>query len=157
MSQWSIEEALKSSDVYSWERSEVSTSSDCDVILVVECTWKNHIGETGHVWASFIMDENHSQEWCDEDNGMWNNQQWVLWVWASLVSQFSFIQSLRIISVLDSSSLLNSNASYFIWMEVNSGKSIQSLTSQSITLNHNTRTTTECPLTKDEWFERRHI
>ena len=43
------------------------------------------------------------------------------------------------------------------WMEVNSGKSIQSLTSQSITLKHSTRTFTECTITKDDWFERRHI
>lgn len=34
--QWlhSVEVRLKSSDVYSWKRDEVSTSSDCDVILV---------------------------------------------------------------------------------------------------------------------------
>ena len=44
-----VETILKSSDVYSWERDEVSTASDCDVILVVECLWKIHIGETGHV------------------------------------------------------------------------------------------------------------
>ena len=31
------------------ERDEVSTAGDGDVILVVECLWKNHIGETGHV------------------------------------------------------------------------------------------------------------
>ena len=31
------------------ERDEVSTACDGDVILVVECLWKNHIGETGHV------------------------------------------------------------------------------------------------------------
>ena len=31
------------------ERGEVSTASDCDVILVVKCFWKIHIGETGHV------------------------------------------------------------------------------------------------------------
>ena len=47
-SRWSVEVALKSSDVYSWERDEVSTIL-CDVILVLECMWKNHIGETGHV------------------------------------------------------------------------------------------------------------
>ena len=29
---------------------EGGTSSDCDVILILECiTCKNHIGETGHV------------------------------------------------------------------------------------------------------------
>ena len=39
----------KSSDVYSWERDEVSTSLDCDVIHVVECIRKIHIGETGYV------------------------------------------------------------------------------------------------------------
>ena len=48
-SRWSIEEALKSPNVYSWERDEESTSSDCDVLLVMECIWKIHIGETGHV------------------------------------------------------------------------------------------------------------
>ena len=31
------------------EGGEVSTSSDCDVILVLECKWKIHIGETGYV------------------------------------------------------------------------------------------------------------
>ena len=47
---WSVEEALKSSDVYSWERDEVSTSCDCDVILVAECIpSEKHISETGHV------------------------------------------------------------------------------------------------------------
>ena len=39
----------KSSDVYLWERDEVNTSSDGDVIHVVECTWKNHVNETGYV------------------------------------------------------------------------------------------------------------
>ena len=38
----------KSSDVYSWERDEVRTIR-LDVISVVECMWKKHIGETGHV------------------------------------------------------------------------------------------------------------
>ena len=33
----------------SCERDEVSTACDGDVILVVECLWKNHIGESGHV------------------------------------------------------------------------------------------------------------
>ena len=37
------------SNVYLSEIHEVSTSSDCDVILVGECTWKIHIGEIGHV------------------------------------------------------------------------------------------------------------
>ena len=39
----------KSSNVYSWERDEESTSLDCDVSLIVECPWKIHIGETGHI------------------------------------------------------------------------------------------------------------
>ena len=42
-------------------------------------------------------------------------------------------------------------------MEVNSGKSSQSLTSQSLTLKHNKRTTLECTITKEEGFERRHV
>ena len=46
---WSVEVVLKSADVYSWERDEGSTSSDCNVTLVAECLWKIHIGETGHV------------------------------------------------------------------------------------------------------------
>ena len=71
-SRWSVEVVLKSSDVYSWERDEVSTSSDCDVIIVAECTWKIHIGEIGHVLSSFIVNENYSQEWCDEDSRMCN-------------------------------------------------------------------------------------
>ena len=49
------------------------------------------------------------------------------------------------------------NALRPIWMEVNSGKSSQSLTSQSITLKHNTRALIECPFTKLEGFERRHV
>ena len=108
----------------------------------------------------FIVDENHSPEWCDEDNGMYHykyHQFWVLWVWASLVNQFTFIHSLRIISVFESSFHLSFNAYQPIWMEVNSGKSSQSLTSQSLTLKHNTRTLLECTSTKDEWFERRHV
>ena len=44
-SRWSLEVASKSSDVYSWERNEVSTSSDCDVILVL----KRIIGRQSHV------------------------------------------------------------------------------------------------------------
>ena len=28
---------------------EVNTSSDCHVILVLECSFKGHIGEIGHV------------------------------------------------------------------------------------------------------------
>ena len=56
------------------ERDEVSTAGDGDVVLVLECSlWKNHIGETGHVYSSFIVDGNHSQERCDEDYRMWNN------------------------------------------------------------------------------------
>ena len=31
------------------ERDEVGTAGDGDVILVVECVRKNHIGESGHV------------------------------------------------------------------------------------------------------------
>ena len=46
---WPVETILKSSDVYSWERDEVSTSSDYDVPLVLECIWKIHVGKTGHV------------------------------------------------------------------------------------------------------------
>ena len=42
-------------------------------------------------------------------------------------------------------------------MEVNSGRSIQSLTSQSITLKHNTRTIIEWIKTEFEWFERRQV
>ena len=45
---WPVKTILKSSDVYSWERDEGSTIC-LDVILVVECFWKIHIGETGHV------------------------------------------------------------------------------------------------------------
>ena len=41
---------------------KVSTSSDCDVILALECLWKMHIGETGHVYTIVIVNENHSQE-----------------------------------------------------------------------------------------------
>ena len=115
----------------------------------------------------FTVDENHFQERCDEGYGMWNyNDQirlscmlwmlWVLWVWVNLVRQFTFISALRIISVL-AASFLNTNASSPIWMEVNSGKSSQSLTSQSITLKHNKRTTLECTITKEEGFERRHV
>ena len=50
-SRWSVEVVLKSSDVYSWERNEVSTASDCDVILVLEClsAYQSDSGETGHV------------------------------------------------------------------------------------------------------------
>ena len=160
---------------------------------------------------------------------MWNytcHWFWVMWVWASLVNQFTFMQSLRIISVLEASFLsyvnakspnwmeVNSgkssqsnhitinhsqtqhennhwmhtyhrrviwekacliiislwmrvlcnsrdgavkNASWPNWMEVNSGKSSQSLIPQSITLKHNTRTFTECTCTKHKWFERRQV
>ena len=108
----------------------------------------------------FIVDENHSPEWCDEDKRMCHytcQQFWVMWVWASLVSQFTFMKSLRMISVLDSSSLSNMNALLPNWMEVSSGKSIQSLTSQSITLKHSASTVIEWPITKCEWFERRHV
>ena len=34
------------------EGDEMSASYDCDVILVVECLWKIHIGETRHVYSS---------------------------------------------------------------------------------------------------------
>ena len=40
----------------------MSTSSDCDGLLIVECLWKMHIVETGHVYASFIVHENHFEE-----------------------------------------------------------------------------------------------
>ena len=72
---WPVKTVLKSADVCWWERDEVSTSSDCDVILVLECKWKMHIGETGHVWTSFQVGEKHSRDWCDEDTWMchWNS------------------------------------------------------------------------------------
>ena len=55
------------------EGDEMSASYDCDVILVVECLLcEIHVSETGHVYSSFKVDENHSQEGCDEDNGMCN-------------------------------------------------------------------------------------
>ena len=49
-SRWSVELVLKSSDVYSWERDEVSTIL-CDVSFILKCIFwrKIHIGETGHV------------------------------------------------------------------------------------------------------------
>ena len=53
-------------DVYSWEKDEVGAFRH-DVILVVEGLWEVHIGKIGDVWTSFIMDENHSREWYDED------------------------------------------------------------------------------------------
>ena len=109
---------------------------------------------------NFTVNENHSRKWYDEEHRMWSyhdRRLWVLWVWASLVSQFSFVSALRMISVVEASISLNMNAFLPIWMEVNSGKSIQSLTGEEITLKHNTRTITECPFTKDKWFERRQV
>ena len=126
------------------------------------CT-RMHLEDT-HRWDGACLNIIHSgweysREWCDEDYGMWNykyHQFWVMWVWSSLVNQFTFISSPRIISVSDSSSL-NMNALLPIWIEVNSGKSIQSPTSQSITLKHNTRTIRKHPLSQLERFERRHV
>ena len=92
----------------------------------------------------FIRDGDNCQEWCDGNYKMSDACSWVKWVWANLVNQFTRWESLRIINVAEASSALNENAPSPIWMEVNSGKSSQSLTSQSFTLKHNTRTTTEC-------------
>ena len=39
----------------------MSTSNDRDVIIIYECIWKIHIGETGHIYTSSIVYENHSQ------------------------------------------------------------------------------------------------
>ena len=104
----------------------------------------------------FIRDGNNSQEWCDGNYKMSDARPWVKWVWASLVNQFTFMLSLRMISVPEAF-FLKVNALSPIWMEVSWGKSIQSLTSQSITLKHNTRTTTECLPANYERFERRHV
>ena len=60
------------------------------------------------------------------------------------------------INVLALSSL-NLNALYPILMEVKLGKSIQSLTSQSFTLKHNTRAIMEGSSAKLKCLERRHI
>ena len=163
MSRWSVEESLKSSDVYSWERNEVSTSADCDVILVVEglSAYQSDSGETGHVLWLSKSEENHSREWCDEDCRRYNNQmytqQWVLSTSGDLISQFTFMQSLRIINVVEESPLLKQNANLPIWMEVNSGKSIQSLTLQSITLKHSASTIMEHVWTKHECIKRAHV
>lgn len=108
------------------------------VLLLVECPWKIHIGETGHVYASFIVHENHFEEWCSEDYGMcnWNTLShllfWVLWVWANLVNQFPFILSPFSINVVESSSL-HANACSPNSKSSNSGRSVGS---------HDTRNTT---------------
>ena len=131
-----------------------------NVPVMIECVWKNHIGETGHVWTLLHLPRIHFQEWCDAYKIMYccqRYQLWVLWVWAGLINQFIFMLALRMINVADSSWIVNENTFSPIWMEANSGKSTQSITSQAITLKHNTRTIVECISTKLEWFERRHI
>ena len=86
-SQWSFEVALKSADVYSWQRDEMSTSSDCDVILVLECIWKNHIGEIGHVYISF------RRRWESLSITMWRGQRNVLLLLPVAVSDLSLGKS----------------------------------------------------------------
>mgnify|MGYP006924630457 FL=1 len=39
----------------------MSTSNDCDVMIVVEYVWQIYIVEFGHVYTSFIVYENYSQ------------------------------------------------------------------------------------------------
>ena len=58
----SVEVVLEGSDVYSSELNDVTTSTDCHVILVVEClVRKNHRVEIGHAYASLTADDNHSE------------------------------------------------------------------------------------------------
>ena len=66
-----------------------------NVPVMIECIWKSHIGETGHVWASLHWPRIHFQEWHDADTGMccflhhllW--VLWVLWVLEGLASRLS--------------------------------------------------------------------
>ena len=69
-----------------------------------------------------------------------------------------FISSspLRMINSLDSSSL-KLNAPQPSRMEVNSGKSSHHSLFKPFTLKYNTRTPTECTLTKQNWFQTGHV
>ena len=67
-----------------------------NVPVMIECVWKNHIGETGHVWTLLHLPRIHFQEWCDAYKRMYccqRYQLWVLWVWAGLINQFIFIHA----------------------------------------------------------------
>ena len=111
-----------------------------DVPLVVECRWKMHIvgiSKTGHVYASFIVHENHFEEWCSEDKGMFYYPDthlllWVLWVWASLVHHLPFISSPFNFNVVESA-FLHANACSPNSKLSNAGRSVGS---------HDTRNTT---------------
>ena len=68
------------------------------------------------------------------------------------IHQFISSYPLRMINSVDSS-LLKQNALLPSWMEVNSGKSIHYSLSTPFTLKYCTRTTTECTLSKQKWFQ----
>ena len=65
--------------------------------------------------------------------------------------------SLRMFNSVESSSFWNWNASVPNWMEVNSGKSIHHSQPKQFTLKCNTRTTTECLITKPNGSQFRQI
>ena len=135
----------------------ISLTRNVNVHVCNERIRKSHIGEIGHVYTSLQANMNHSREWCDEDNGMKRCHQW--WesgAWSSLFHQSTPKSSLCIISVV-LLSFSNMRAPWFIWMDSSSGKSSQSLTSQSLTLKHSTSTARKRKTTKLEWFESRHV
>ena len=59
---WQIWMTSQGSNVYLSQMNEVSTSSHRYVILVLECIWEIHIGETGHIYTSFHVNKDHSRE-----------------------------------------------------------------------------------------------
>ena len=131
----------KNSDVYSWEIDGMTTALR-EVPLLVECIWKIHIVETGHVYASFIVHENHFEEWCSEDNRRSNSNHnhllfWVLWVWASLVHHLPFISSPFNINVVESA-FLHANACSPNSKLSNSGRPIGSYDTRNTTFKDST-------------------
>ena len=85
-----------------------------NVPVRIECVWKSHFSETGHVWSSLHWPRIHFQEWHDADSCIHCLNYYVMWdwwAWASLVNQVIFISLPRIINVVETPSSLNANAS----------------------------------------------
>ena len=134
---------------------EITSHYQCAWIIILElkCTKTHSNGsQFRQVYSITPITINHPQTQHENTYRMHQNRTLVIWEKASLVNHSHNSQTLSNTTSGHFSNDHSPNLS-----DLREGKSIQSLTSQSNTLNHNTRTFIECMITECKWFERRHI
>ena len=145
-------ERLKSPNVCMWERYEINTSFDCDIILVHKRLFEKHFVEVEYIYiSSHIWRESLSRV-------MWRgylNDSLKKPLVVSVLSLGMSIGSIQtgIITSHDQWAWLslNLNALQPTSMDLKFGKSSQLLKCEDTTLKHNTRTLLECMPTTLEW------